>query len=421
MRNRRTPMFYGWWIVLAAFLNLFFSVGIIFYGFPVFYTAFVETLGFTRAQVTQGFLLGFILVGLPFGLLAGALIDRIGPRAVILSGVGFVGISLVMMGFMTRLWQYEVLCITEVLGYVLAGPIANQVLIARWFRRRRGRAMGYAYLGLGLGGVVAPLTVNYLIRTLGWRTAVETVGITILLVLYPVGIWITRSSPAEMGLVPDEIAQTPGDETDATKSSSFAMGTVVRTANFWLILIGSFLVVGAIGAVIQHFILFLKDLGYSSLTASRFSTVLLASSLAGRVVVGYVADKFEKKNTMAICYLLIGFSVLMLGLTNHPTTLWAFALVFGFSMGADYMLIPLVTAECFGTQSLGKILGLIIMGYSLGQWGAPWFVGKIFDASHSYQLGWRIMGGAAIVGAVGVYLINRRRGNPDLKLQVNPL
>ena len=81
MSNRRTPMFYGWWIVLAAFLNLFFSVGIIFYGFPVFYAAFVETLGFTRAQVTQGFLLGFIVVGLPFGLLAGALIDRIGPRA----------------------------------------------------------------------------------------------------------------------------------------------------------------------------------------------------------------------------------------------------------------------------------------------------------------------------------------------------
>jgi MFS family permease len=408
MSDRRTPMFYGWWIVLAAFLNLFFSVGIIFYGFPVFYAAFVETLGFTRAQVTQGFLLGFILVGLPFGLLAGALIDRFGPRAVILSGVGFVGTSLLLMGFMTRLWQYEVLCITEVLGYVLAGPIANQVLITRWFRQRRGRAMGYAYLGLGLGGVVAPLTVNYLIQTLGWRTAIETVGIAILLVLYPVGVWITRSSPVEKGLVPGDIVQRPGDENDSSKSSSLAVGAVVRTGNFWLILIGSFLVVGAIGAVIQHFILFLRDLGYSSLTASRFSTALLVSSLAGRVVIGYVADKFEKKNTMMVCYLLIGSSVLMLGLTNHPATLWAFALVFGFSMGADYMLIPLVTADCFGTQSLGKILGLIIMGYSLGQWGAPWFVGKIFDVSHSYHPGWRIMGAAGIVGAVAVYLIKSK-------------
>ena len=408
MNHRPGPIFYGWWIVLAAFLNLFFAVGIIFYGFPVFYTAFVDTLGFSRAQVTQGFLLGFILVGLPFGLLAGALIDRIGPRAVILSGVGFVGISLVLMGFMTRLWQYEVLCITEVLGFVLAGPIANQVLIARWFRQKRGRAMGYAYLGLGLGGVVSPLTVNYLIRSLGWRTAIEAVGLAILVVLYPVVIWITRSNPAEMGLVPDGSEENLTKQNEET-SAAIPISSVLRTTNFWLILGGSFLVVGAIGAVIQHFILFLKDLGYTSSTASRFSTVLLVASLAGRVVVGYLADRFTKKDTMAVFYLLIGLSVLLLGISNQPAVLWSFAIAFGFSMGADYMLIPLVTAECFGTHSLGKILGLIIMGYSLGQWGAPWLVGRIFDASHSYQLGWKIMAVAAMVGALAVWRVRAAR------------
>jgi MFS family permease len=92
--------FYGWWIVVAAFLNLFFAVGVIFYGFPVFYPAFTTALGFTRAEVTQGFLLGFRVVGLPFGLLAGILIDRFGARWVILSGVGFIGLPLIAMGFM---------------------------------------------------------------------------------------------------------------------------------------------------------------------------------------------------------------------------------------------------------------------------------------------------------------------------------
>jgi len=141
-------IYYGWWIVVAAFLNLFFAVGIIFYGFPVLYPALVSSLGFTRAQVTQGFLLGFLIAGLPFGIVAGAWIDRMGARLVILAGVAFVGTSLILMGWMTRFWQYELLCVFEVLGYVLAGPISNQVLIARWFRERRGRAMGYAYLGL---------------------------------------------------------------------------------------------------------------------------------------------------------------------------------------------------------------------------------------------------------------------------------
>jgi len=165
--NSPPHIFYGWWIVVAAFLNLFLAVGIIFYGFPVFYPAFVAALGFTRAQVTQGFLLGFVVVGLPVGLLAGALIDRIGARWVILSGVGFIGLPLILMGSIVKFWQYESLCVLEVVGYTLAGPLANQVLISRWFRARRGRAMGYAYLGLGLGGVVSPPLANFLMRNFG--------------------------------------------------------------------------------------------------------------------------------------------------------------------------------------------------------------------------------------------------------------
>jgi MFS family permease len=406
MANRQAaPIFYGWWIVLAAFLNLFLGVGVIFYGFPVFYASLVESLGFTRAQATQGFLLGFLLVGLPFGFFAGSLIDRIGARRVILVGVACVGASLLLMGFMTRLWQYEGLCVLEVLGYVLAGPIANQVLVARWFRKLRGRAMGYAYLGLGLGGVISPLLVTHLIRAFGWRLAIQMVGILTMIVLFPVGLWITRSSPAEMGLAPD--ASIDGEDGKQEPASAFTgVGSAVRTANFWLILFGSTLVIGTIGAVIQHFILFLKDLGYSTVSASRFSTVLLASSLCGRVVVGDLADRLSKKNIMAFFYLSIGISTLLLGVSHQVATIWVFAIVFGFSMGADYMLVPLVTAECFGTRSLGKLLALIIMGYSLGQWGAPWMVGSIFDVQHSYALGWKIMGVAGLIGAAAVYCVS---------------
>jgi len=156
-------VFYGWWIVLAAFLNLFFSVGILYYGFPVFYPSMVDSLGFTRSQLTQGFLIGFVVAALLFGILAGVLIDRWGARRVIRIGIWFVGLSLILMGSMTRLWQYYLLCVTEVVGYVLTGPIPNQVLISNWFQVRRGRALGYAYLGLGLGGAVSPLLINTLL------------------------------------------------------------------------------------------------------------------------------------------------------------------------------------------------------------------------------------------------------------------
>jgi MFS family permease len=216
-----------------------------------------------------------------------------------------------------------------------------------------------------------------------------------------------------MGLLPDGAESSGLHEVKSSATDTVASGTAtaVRSANFWLILGGSTLVVGAIGAVIQHFILFLKDQGYSAAAASRFSTGLLAASLGGRVVVGYLADRFRKKNTMALFYALLSASMFLLAMAHQPVAVWTFALIFGFSMGADYMLIPLVTAECFGTDSLGKLLALIIMGYSLGQWGMPWIAGRIFDAQHSYELSWRIMAMAGLLGAAAIYAIS----NPPQK------
>lgn len=398
-------------MVVTAFLNLFFVVGIIFYGFPVFYPSLVQSLGFTRAQLIQGFLIGFAFVGVLFSFLAGVLIDRVGSRRVILVGIGFVGVSLILLGSIQHLWQYYCLCITEVLGYVLAGPIPNQVLIANWFAAKRGRAMGYAYLGLGLGGAVAPLLVNSLVSRFGWRHAFEIIGAFILAVLWPVGLWVTRSAPCEMGLHPDgSVAEPPfGKKSEGAPEARGEIASAIRTRNFWLIVAGCALVIGAIGTVIQHFILFLRDQGYSAEIASRISSGLLISSLGGRVVVGYLADRFRKKNIMALFYVVVGCSLPLLYLAHQRVAVWTFALVFGFAMGADYMLVPLVTVECFGLKALGKLLALIVMGYSLGQWGAPWLAGRVFDAYHSYDLAWGFMAGAGVLGGLTIYAVSPGR------------
>jgi MFS family permease len=414
-------VFYGWWIVLAAFLNFFFSVGIIYYGFPVFYPSLVDSLGFTRAQLTQGFLVGFVVAGLLLGLLAGILIDRLGPRQVIRVGIWCVGLPLILMGSMTRLWHYYLLCITEVFGYVLTGPIPNQVLISNWFRAKRGRAMGTAYLGLGAGGAVSPLLINSLIQSFGWRHAFEIIGALILVVLFPVSQWITRSSPRDLDLFPDGIS-SPAAVNQVVSSGGVSMIEVsvaraVRSTNFWLIVAGCTLTIGAIGAVTQHLILFLEGEGYSLGSASRLSSALLVSSLAGRVIVGYFSDRYRRKNVMAMFYLLLALAIPLLFAAHRPAVVWCFVLIYGFAMGADYMLIPLVTADCFGLSALGKLLSLIIMGYSLGQWFAPWLAGKIFDSYHTYNLAWIIMSASAGVGAALIYaIVPDRRGARDRKV-----
>ena len=408
-------VFYGWWIVVAAFLNLFFAVGLVYYGFPVFYPSLVDSLGFTRAQLTQGFLLGFIAAGILIGLLAGVLIDRMGPRQVMRIGIWCVGLPLILMGSMTRLWQYYLLCIMEVFGYVLTGPIPNQVLISNWFRLKRGHAMGSAYLGLGLGGAVSPILINSLIHAFGWRHTFQIIGTLILIVLLPISQWVTRSTPRETGFFPDGIPSTAHpNESAASKAESVVdVMQVVRSRNFWLIMAGCTLTIGAIGGVTQHFILFLTANGYTLSAASSASSTLLLASLAGRVIVGYFADRYSRKNVMALFYLVLALAIPLLFAARQPAAMWTFALLYGFAMGADYMLIPLVTADCFGLPALGKILSLIIMGYSLGQWFAPWLAGRIFDALHTYDLAWIIMCASAAVGAVLIYAVKPLRQSVD--------
>lgn len=411
MAAERKGVFYGWWIVGAAFLNLFLTTGIVYYGFPVFYPSLIDSLGFSRQQATAGIFYGFVVMAPLIGLFAGALIDRTGPRAVILAGIGFVGLSLVFLGMIHTVRQYDLFCITEVVGYVLAGPIPNQVLIAKWFRALRGRSMGYAYLGLGLGGAVSPILIHALIQHFNWRRAFEAIGVAILAILFPVGIWVTRSTPREMGLQPDNAMVSDGAG-EAHEAAPVPVRKAIRTLNFWLLLIGSTLTIGAIGTVIAHFILFLKDAGYSSGWASRALSALLLSSLAGRVTVGYVADRFVRKNVMAFFYLLLALAIPLLFLRHNSAAVVGFALVFGFAMGADYMLIPLVAADCFGLGSLGKLLALIIMADSLGQTYGPVMAGRIFDTRHSYNLAWEIVFAGGIVGSVAIYRIAQAaRGN----------
>jgi MFS family permease len=351
--------------------------------------------------------LGFAAAAPLLGLLVGALIDGLGARLAILIGTGFVGASLFLMGGIHTLTQYYLLCFTEVLGYVSAGPIANQVLVANWFRKMRGRAMGYAYLGLGFGGAVSPLLVHWLIETSGWREAFEVIGVAIVAILFPIGIWVTRSAPRDLGLFPDGARPDPAAIGSAAPSRT--TGEAVRTANFWLLLLGSTLVIGVIGTVISHFILFLKDEGYSSGWASRALSTLLFSSLAGRVMVGYIADRFNRKNVMALFYLTLALAIPLLFLHHHVRAVQGFAILFGFAMGADYMLIPLVAVDCFGLAALGKILALVIMADSLGQTFGPVMAGRIFDLRHSYDLAWLIITVAGILGAGTIFLISATR------------
>ena len=163
--------------VVTSFLALFAIVGVALYGLPRFYPFFVQELGWSRQQVTSGNAYSKIAIAIAFGFIAGRMVDRFGPRRLMLGGIVMAGLALVGLSYATTMGAFYLFYAFNALGYVCGGPLPNQVLLSRWFDKGRGKAMGIAYLGIGVGGALVPLLAYNLTQTLGWRGALWWLGV----------------------------------------------------------------------------------------------------------------------------------------------------------------------------------------------------------------------------------------------------
>jgi len=174
----------------TAFAVLFCIVGLALWGLPYYYDFMLQQFGWTRAQVTSGNALSRLVIGPLFGFAAGWLVDRFGPRRLMLVGILMAAIALVGLGSVSSLSMFYFFYIFNALGYVCGGPLPNQVLLTRWFDRSRGKAMGIAYLGIGLGGAVVPWLSHYLVEHSGWQSALRLLGVIVFVIPFPLALFV---------------------------------------------------------------------------------------------------------------------------------------------------------------------------------------------------------------------------------------
>src|SRR6266852_5291658 len=175
-------------VAMTGFLALFSIVGLALYGLPLYYDFMVKEFGWSRTQVTSGNALSKLVIGPLFGFIAGWVVDRFGPRRLMMAGILMAGGAVVGLGGMSALWMFYLFYLFNALGYVCGGPLPNQVLLSRWFDKSRGKAMGFAYLGIGLGGAAVPWISHTLVRHFGWQAALRTLGLLILLIALPAAL-----------------------------------------------------------------------------------------------------------------------------------------------------------------------------------------------------------------------------------------
>jgi MFS family permease len=378
--------------VVTAFLALFAVVGFALYGLPLFYPYWFTELGWTRAQVTSGNAYSKIFVALAFGFLAGRLVDRFGPRRLMLGGIVMAGGALVGLSYVTSLGAFYFFYAFNALGYVFGGPLPNQVLLSRWFDRARGKAMGVAYLGIGVGGAIVPLLAAWLTQTWGWRESLRVLGVLMIVIALPVAYFVREPAAAS---------------TRAAGPALSLQGILSRPA-FYLLMLGSMASIGAVGGTIQNLALYLSlDRKLAPAEIATTFSIILAGSVIGRLTMGWLADRWPKKHVMFLIYTIVAVSIPMLVYAPTPTTLKLCALLFGIGLGGDYMIIPLMAAELYGVAILGRVMGIVLTADSVSESLVPMFIASMRDSSGSYAAGFLVLVVLAAIGAAAVALLPR--------------
>ena len=389
------------WVTLAIASGLYFS-------FPIFFVALFEEFGWSRGATALAFSISSITQGvLSPGV--GTLVDRFGPRRVILSGTFVLGAACLLGSRVGSLWSlYLITGVLAAVGVCAVSWVPSGALIARWFAERRGSMMGIAFSGMGAGVLLMGPLAQWLIDGYGWRAAYLVLGAGTLVVLVPI-VWFgirdapAASAPRRGDAVPS--APAPGD-------AAREIGAALRTRAFWALFFAYLCTPLAVFPVVTHQVAFAVDQGFPRLFVAGIFGLTGLLSVVGRIVFGIAADRIGRATSATISYGCTAAGTLcLLGLESwrHAAPLYAYALLFGLGFGARGPIITAIASQLFHGRRFGVIYGILSVGNGIGGGIAPWFGGAIHDVTGSYRIAFLIAVGFCAMGATCFWLARPSR------------
>lgn len=405
-RREENRVFYGWWIVFACSIVIFFGTGIGFYSFGVFVKPLEAHFGWSRTAISGTVALWALVYGFA-GPLIGVLLHKYGARAVIAASALMAGLCWIFLSRLNSMSQLFVLMFFSGIGTAGITLIPNQTLISNWFDKYRGKAMGIMSVGIGFGGLTMPPLANKLISLFNWRVSFFVLGL-LQLAIIPVALLMIRTKPSDLGLEPDGIAREKTGSVDfqPLAIAGFSTRRAMKTGSFWLLFIAFALLIFGESGLTVHLVALLDDAGLTSQAAANYWALAVGISVAGRLGFGILSDRSNPKYLIAgthglhgIALAIVAVFFLSMGLQS-PVVLLPFSILYGLSLGGAAVLLPVVVARCFGLLHFGKVLGLLMSGFALGVVAGPVVAGKIADATGSYQLALAIFIGAFILSAI---------------------
>lgn len=409
----RKPLYYGWIVVGASVFIAFVSVGPR-NGFGVFVNPMRQEFGWSFGLISLAATIGMLANGL-FQPFAGWAYDTLGARKVIVVGLAIGGFCTLLLSLTPNLlFLIMVFGVIAPIGVSASSLTTMGALLSRWFRRRRAIALGIGTAGASLGGLVLVPFTAYLIEATDWRTTWLVLGATLLVLGVPVAC-LLRNDPEDLGLQPD------GDQKPSKGAGTPPAGAPhgpleveswrdsLRSSLYWQ-LTGAYFVCGATTALMSvHFIPHAKDQGIALSTAAMAFGLMSGLNIVGVLLATALADRFPRKNLLALVYIGRGLGYAALLLAPAPWSIWAFAAIVGFSWWATAPLTTSLTADIYGLKYLGTLSGITFLAHQIGAAASIQLAGILRDMTGSYHLPFAMAGSLLVLATPSTLSIKEKK------------
>jgi MFS family permease len=385
----------AWIIAISLFVSLFFLWGGGYNTMPVFLGALLKAFGWSHTRVSWIPCALMLAVGVT-GPITGWLLDRFEARIVMGAGAALVVVGFIAASRATTFTELVIANMTLGAGLGASGWLPASLVIANWFGERRGTALGLGLAGMESGGMAMTFTAGYIIARYSWRAAYLTLAVPVLLVALPLYVIVVRTRPR------DVLKQTVAESARALPG--YEVGKAIRTRVFWMLIVVQLAWGLSASGVFIHIVAYLMGIGYTLRFATTVAGGVLGLAALGKPTMGALADRIGGKNALGISLLLIAVSIISLLGARHGGLIVLFMLFMGLSLASPAALVPMVLAETLGLKRFGTLYGWIQVSVMAGAFTAPLIIGRLYDWTHNYTVGFELCALIALVGAVASFL-----------------
>ncbi len=390
--------YYGWVIVGLSMVSM-----ALWFGtrttFSVFFVALIDHFHWGRAEAAGAQSIAMV-VYMIMAPIIGTLVDRIGPRKVIVPGILLTGLGFLLCTQIQTLFQFYLFFgIIVGIGVTCLSIAPFTVILAHWFERKRGTANGLAGVGIGLGIFILVPLIQYLISTQGWQFAFFILSLLILAFPLPLNAIFLKHRPQEIGLLIDGDLLPPSDHR-GTKDPKNKEGSnpplfhrekelikIFKTARFWYAILYPSLTTLGVYIIIVHHLRYLVDLGVDKIWAASLFAIVGVLSAGFRLFWGWFSDRMGREITFTMGEICFSSGILFLLLFQHAHSyalLYLFALFFGAGWGVTAPMFMSITADLYKGKHFGLIYGMLEGMIGLGSAFGAWIGGYIFDQTNNY-------------------------------------